>query len=94
MTLSDLLPSTPYLLAYALPILFISIPLAFAGAFLTLDRTRVFAPRKDAGYDANVPYTNSGLKKRRKLLLLLEGGLGGLAGGYLFGGVYQSSFVA
>jgi hypothetical protein len=82
MTLSDLLPSTPYLLAYSLPLLFISLPLAFAGAFLTLDRTRVFTPRKDVGYESTI----SGVHKaRRKLLLMMEGGIGGLAGGYLFG---------
>ncbi|KAJ7176570.1 hypothetical protein C8R46DRAFT_1160522 [Mycena filopes] len=39
-TLTTLLPSTAYLLAYALPLLFISLLLTFAGAFLTLDRSR------------------------------------------------------
>jgi hypothetical protein len=81
MTLFGLLPSTPYLLAYALPLLFISLPLAFAGAFLTLDRTRVFTPRKDAAHVSN----SNGTLRRRRLLLMMEGGIGGLAGGYLFG---------
>jgi hypothetical protein len=87
--LTDLFPSTAYLLAYALPLLFISIPLAFAGAFLTLDRTRVFTPRKDAGYEADTTLMNGSFQKSRKMLLLLEGGLGGLAGGYVFGRAYS-----
>ena len=37
-------PSTPYVLAYSLPLLLISIPYTFLGAYLTLDRTRSFAP--------------------------------------------------
>jgi hypothetical protein len=86
--LTDLFPSIAYLLAYALPLLFISIPLTFAGAFLTLDRTRVFTPRKDAGYEADTTLTNGGFKKSRNMLLLLEGGLGGLAGGYVCGRAY------
>jgi hypothetical protein len=86
--LPDLLPTTGYLLAYVLPILLLSLPLTFAGAFLTIDRTRIFAPRQDAGYEMDSSHV-SGVKRRRRrrrFLFLLEGGLGGLAGGYLFGG--------
>lgn len=83
--LPDLLPTTGYLLAYVLPILLLSLPLTFAGAFLTIDRTRIFAPRKDAGYEMESSHVPGG-KRRHRFLFLLEGGLGGLAGGYLFGG--------
>ena len=43
-TLSSLLASTSYLLAYALPLLFCSLLLTFAGAFLALDRTSFSSP--------------------------------------------------
>ena len=78
--LTDLLPSTGYLLSYSLPLLFLSILLTFAGAFLTLDRTRSFAPHYSAlpgGFDT---------KSKKKFHWLLEGGIGGLATGYVFGG--------
>jgi hypothetical protein len=88
-SLPALLPSTGYLLAYALPLLVLSVPLTFAGAFLTLDRTRVFAPRNDAGFEADLPDISASRRRRRRFLLLLEGGLGGLIGGYLFGRAFM-----
>lgn len=75
--LTSLLPSTSYLLAYVLPLLFLSLTLTFAGAFLTLDRTRSFAPSYDT------------LPKQRKTRWTVEGGVGGLAVGYVFGSMYH-----
>lgn len=78
--LSNLLPSPSYMLSYSLPLLLISIILTFAGAFLTLDRTRSFPPRYDVipgAFDT---------KKVKKLHWSLQGGVGGLAIGYAFGG--------
>jgi hypothetical protein len=75
-----LLPSPAYVLSYSLPLLLLSIVLTFAGAFLTLDRSRSFAPRYDAlpgGFDP---------RGKKKFHWLLEGGVGGLASGYVFGG--------
>lgn len=79
--LSALLPSTPYLLAYTLPLFIVSFVLTFAGGFLTIDRTCSFPPAYDAipgGFDQR--------KRKRRLNFLLEGGVGGLAAGYVFGG--------
>jgi len=74
--LTILLPSTPYILVYSVPLLLVSSLLAFAGAFLTLDRTRSFPP-----HDA-VPGFFLSTEKR---VWLLEGGVGGLSLGYVFG---------
>ncbi|KAI9064645.1 hypothetical protein FKP32DRAFT_1591267 [Trametes sanguinea] len=90
--LSDLLSSSPYLLAYALPLLFISLLLTFAGAFLTLDRTRAFAPR----YDALQPPETSRIQHAEvvvKRVFRLEGGVGGIAIGFATG-VHFATFVA
>lgn len=76
--LTTLFPSTPYLLAYALPLFLLSLVLTFAGTFLTLDRTRSFAPHYDA-----VP---GAYERPKKFRFVLEGGAGGLIIGYLFGG--------
>lgn len=80
--LTTLLPSTTYTLAYCLPLIFASLVLTFAGAFLTLDRSRAFPPHYES-----LP----GLAKpKRALNWYTEGGIGGLAVGYVFGGVlYQ-----
>lgn len=83
--LTDLLPSTPYRLTYALPLLVVSTLLAFAGAFLTLDRTRSFRPRRDP---LLVPGSFNLTKRPRRVRFCLQGGLGGLATGYSFGGVF------
>lgn len=73
--LTVLLSSPPYLLAYALPLLCISLTLGFAGTFLTLDRSRSFPA---GGNEGVVP-------KKKKWSWMLEGGIGGLATGYSFG---------
>ncbi|OSD02412.1 hypothetical protein PYCCODRAFT_1410891 [Trametes coccinea BRFM310] len=90
--LSDLLSSSPYLLAYALPLLFLSLLLTFAGAFLTLDRTRAFAPR----YDALQPPEATRIQHAEvvvKRVFRLEGGVGGIAIGFATG-VHFATFVA
>lgn len=63
---------SPYQLVYALPLLFISIVLLFAGTFLTLDRTRSFASTPDV--------------KKKSPFYRLESGVGGLAIGWALGG--------
>lgn len=78
--LQSLLPSTPYLLAYSLPLLLVSLILTFAGSFLTLDRTRSF-PQKYQPIPGSF-----GTQKSRKQFWILEGGIGGLAIGFVFGG--------
>ncbi|KAH9849519.1 hypothetical protein C2E23DRAFT_839591 [Lenzites betulinus] len=91
-TLTALLPSSPYLLAYALPLLSLSLLLTFAGAFLTLDRTRVFAPR----YDALSPPETTKIQHAEaavKRVLRLEGGIGGAAIGFVTG-VHFTTFLS
>ncbi|KAF4617456.1 hypothetical protein D9613_005711 [Agrocybe pediades] len=89
--LTPLLDSTPYLLAYALPLLFISLLLTFSGTFLTLDRSRSFPPAKTTSGSSTKGYTTvpgsylSETIKGRKFKWILEGGIGGLAGGFAFG---------
>lgn len=78
--LTTLFPSTPYLLAYALPLFLLSVVLTFAGTFLTLDRTRSFAPHYDA-----IP---GAYERPKKFRFVLQGGAGGLIIGYLFGCKY------
>ncbi|KAJ7182592.1 hypothetical protein C8R43DRAFT_911084 [Mycena crocata] len=85
-TLSALLPSTSYLLAYSLPLLFLSILLTFAGAFLTLDRTRSFPPERFG-------VLPGAFEQKKRLHWLLEGGVGGLAAGHAFG-VHLSTFLS
>lgn len=80
--LTDLFPSQPYRLAYDLPLFALSILLAFAGAFLTLDRTRSFQPRSDPIY---VPGSFNLTKRPKRGRFYLQGGLGGVAIGYSFG---------
>jgi hypothetical protein len=83
--LTDLLRSTGYRLTYALPLLVLSTLLAFAGAFLTLDRTRSFRPRRDPPH---VPGSFNLTKRSRRVRFYLQGGLGGLAIGYSFGRMF------
>ncbi|KAJ6567766.1 hypothetical protein DFH09DRAFT_1314274 [Mycena vulgaris] len=85
-TLTTLLPSTSYLLAYSLPLLFLSILLTFAGAFLTLDRTRSFPPERYG-------VLPGAFEQKKRLQWLLEGGVGGLAAGHAFG-VHFSTFLS
>lgn len=88
-SLSTLLESTPYKLAYSLPLLFVSLILTFAGAFLILDRTHAFAPRHTPGLTPSPDGMSRGKPVQRSLqrVLLLEGGIGGLLSGYAFGGM-------
>ncbi|KAL1662945.1 hypothetical protein GGF50DRAFT_116493 [Schizophyllum commune] len=80
-------PSSAFALAYALPLLFLSILLTFAGTFLTLDRTRSFP---HPSYKA-IPGSLDAPKRR--IAFALEGGVGGLAIGYSFG-VQFATFLA
>ncbi|TFK39065.1 hypothetical protein BDQ12DRAFT_682957 [Crucibulum laeve] len=90
--LTDLLSSTSYVLTYALPLLLLSLVLTFAGTFLTLDRSRSFPPR-GPGYTA-LPIPGAfDSPKKKKFAWMLEGGVGGLAGGYTFG-LHLSTFLA
>ncbi|KAI0350347.1 hypothetical protein OH77DRAFT_1489218 [Trametes cingulata] len=91
-TLTSLLSSSPYLLAYGLPLLCCSLLLTFAGAFLTLDRTRAFAPRYDALHPAEttrIQHAEAVVKR----VFRLEGGIGGIAVGYVTG-VHLTTFLA
>ncbi|KIO25668.1 hypothetical protein M407DRAFT_24943 [Tulasnella calospora MUT 4182] len=72
-TLPNILPGS-YVLPYAIPLLLLSIKVNFLGTFLTLDRTRTFAPIE------KTPIFND-----RQPWWRLEGGFGGLAGGWLCG---------
>ncbi|KAG8687772.1 hypothetical protein FRC09_013301 [Ceratobasidium sp. 395] len=77
-TVSTILRS-PFHLIYALPLLFVSITLLFAGTFLTLDRTQSFASSPDV--------------KKKPPFYRLESGIGGLAIGWALG-VHASTLVA
>ncbi|TFK86845.1 hypothetical protein K466DRAFT_492029 [Polyporus arcularius HHB13444] len=91
-TLSSLLSSSSFLLAYALPLFFLSLLLTLAGAFLTLDRTRTFAPR----YDALSPSETTKIQHAEvlfKRIFRIEGGIGGIALGFVTG-VHFTTFLA
>ncbi|CAE6431614.1 unnamed protein product [Rhizoctonia solani] len=77
-TVSTLLRS-PYHLVYALPLLFLSILLLFAGTFLTLDRTRSFASSSDV--------------KKAAPFYRLDSGIGGLAIGWVLG-VHTTTLIS
>ncbi|KAF8073781.1 hypothetical protein FPV67DRAFT_1479250 [Lyophyllum atratum] len=89
-TLSALVSTTPHLLAYSVPLLLFSVPLTFAGTFLTLDRSRSF-PSSYA--PVPLPGAFDGPKKKSKIAFSLQGGMGGLAIGYVFG-VHVSTFLS
>ncbi|KAF8817174.1 hypothetical protein BYT27DRAFT_7219391 [Phlegmacium glaucopus] len=84
--LISLLLTTPYVLAYCIPLLLLSLILTFAGTFLTLDRSRSFPPSSEGVY-AVLPTPGTFGKKQveRKFRWFLEGGVGGLLCGYAFG---------
>lgn len=84
--LTDFFPSSSYRLAYDLPLFTLSLLLAFAGAFLTLDRTRSFRPRSDP---LHVPGSFGLTKKHKRVRFYLQGGLGGIAIGYSFGRMFM-----
>ena len=87
--LITLLPTTPYLLIYSLPLLLFSLVFTFTGTFITLDRTRTFPSRGTGAVYTPLPIPggSSDTFTKRKLNIVLEGGIGGLIGGYLFGGM-------
>ena len=89
--LTPLLPSTPYILAYSLPLLLLSLVLTFAGTFLTLDRSRSFPSRGTGTVYSSLalPGALDQPKSKKKLTWALEGGIGGLIGGYVFGGAFE-----
>lgn len=70
----SLIPGS-YLLAYAIPMLLLSITATLSGAFLTADRTRSFAPID--------PPPSIKSRTRRGPVWRLEGGFGGVIGGWL-----------
>ena len=76
--LTDLLPTSGYLLPYALFLFFASLILTFAGAFLTLDRTRSFTPVGDAFQDRQKSTS-------RLIASFVRGGVGGILTGFVFG---------
>jgi hypothetical protein len=85
MQVTYLLPS-PYFLVYSIPLLLGSVLLTFAGAFLTLYRTSSFVTQVPVEsfrgqYDMEVES-----KSKMKAWWRLEGGVGGLASGWVFGG--------
>ncbi|KAG6890817.1 hypothetical protein C0995_003250 [Termitomyces sp. Mi166 len=90
-TLSALVPTTAPLLAYSIPLLIISIPFTFAGTFLTLDRSRSF-PSSYTPVTISDPFDGS--KKFSKFQFPLQGGVGGLLSGYVFGGVWVLSCIS
>lgn len=92
-SLTTLLESTPYRLAYSLPLILVSFVLTFAGAFLTLDRSRTFAPRITSTAVSTRSHAPNRVQIFMRRFLLLEGGLGGLASGYAFG-VYFVTFLS
>ena len=64
----------PYQLAYAIPLLVFSLPITFAAAFLTLDRTRTFTP------------TSTTTSTPSRGTWQFQGGIGGMLGGWALGG--------
>lgn len=89
--LSAALDSPPFLLAYTIPLLIISFIIAFAGTFLTIDRTRTFAPV--AELNGSTPSSNKLNPFPRNFYLFFEGGIGGIATGFAFG-VHASTFLS
>ncbi|KAF9260948.1 hypothetical protein L218DRAFT_1079017 [Marasmius fiardii PR-910] len=87
-----LLPTSPYLLAYTLPLLFLSLILTFSGAFLTLDRTRFFKQR-DSYADVDMPGGMGSRRGKFERWFKMEGGLGGVIGGWSFG-FHLTTFLA
>ena len=64
----------PYQLAYAVPLLILSLPITFAAAFLTFDRTRTFIP------------TSTAVQTPSRKPWQFQGGVGGMLGGWALGG--------
>jgi hypothetical protein len=71
----------PYQLAYAIPLLVFSLPITFAAAFLTLDRTRTFTP------------TSTTISTHSRGLWQFQGGVGGMLGGWALGGESKAVII-
>jgi len=71
----------PYQLVYAVPLLVLSLPITFAAAFLTLDRTRTFTPMSVA-----VSTPSCGPWR-------FQGGVGGMLGGWALGGESKAVLI-
>lgn len=84
--LTDLLPTNGFLLTYALSLFIPSLALTFAGAFLTLDRTRSFAPVGDAFQDKQRSIS-------RFIAPFFRGGMGGILTGFIFG-IHLATFLS
>ncbi|CAA7265453.1 unnamed protein product [Cyclocybe aegerita] len=91
--LTPLLPTSSYLLPYAVPLLLLSLLFTFTGTLFTLDRTRSFPTRNIGISYASLPGALDHPKKKRRFTWALEGGIGGLIGGFLFG-VHLSTALA
>jgi len=84
--LADLLPTNGFLLPYALSLFLASLVLTFAGAFLTLDRTRSFAPVGDLFQDRKE-------STARVISSFIRGGVGGILTGFAFG-IHLTTFLS
>lgn len=72
----------PYQLVYAIPLLVLSLPITFAAAFLTLDRTRSFTP------------TSVAVSTPSRGPWQFQGGVGGMLGGWALGGESKAVIIA
>ena len=72
----------PYQLVYAIPLLVLSLPITFAAAFLTLDRTRSFTP------------TSVAVSTPSRGPWQFQGGVGGMLGGWALGGESKAVITA
>ena len=82
-----LLPSH-YTLIYSIPLLVAALLLTFAGAFLTLCRTCTFPPQAPVEALPGQYDTKTSKKSKFMTWWRLEGGVGGLASGWGFGGEF------
>lgn len=71
----------PYQLIYAIPLLVLSLPITFAAAFLTLDRTRAFTP------------TSTTVSTPSRRPWQFQGGVGGMFGGWALGGESKAIII-
>ncbi|THH04121.1 hypothetical protein EW145_g5756 [Phellinidium pouzarii] len=85
--------STPFLLAYAVPLLLFSIVITLAGTFLTLDRTRTFRPRANETISTSGTAGDNISNTMKGWNFCLDGGIGGLVIGYVFG-LHASTFLS
>jgi hypothetical protein len=76
--LTQVLATEAFVLPYAILLLLLSLVLTFAGSFLTLDRTRSFAPAADVYPKPKSHFIRS----------FFHGGVGGLITGFTFGRMF------